>query len=274
VTDIDKLKPSYTNMLELGYKGSVGQRFFVAVDGWYQRHDNFTTAAQNFTPNALMDGQTLAAGLASYLAPVLGPSATAVATAVATSMAKIPVGTVVPNSNVTTNGDIAFTYKSIDKSINLHGLDVGLDYTLSSALSVHGTYSWMSDTEFDIEPGQPALTLNSPNHKASLAFEFTDAPSNVSAELRGRYQNTFKVNSAVFVSGTNLTAPDGSIYQYQQPPTATFVDALVSWKLPASMISGASISLSATNLLDNKVPMFAGVPSIGRLVMTRMQVTF
>jgi iron complex outermembrane receptor protein len=274
VTDIDKLRPDYTNMLELGYKGTIGQRFFVAVDGWYQRRDNFTTAAENFTPNALLDGQTLAAGLASYLTPVLGPNATAVAGAVAASMAKIPLGTVVPDSKVTTNGDIAFTYHSIDKSIYLHGLDVALDYTFTSQFSAHGTYSWMSDNEFDIEPGQPALTLNSPNHKGSLALEFTDASSNLSTELRGRYQNTFKVNSAVFVSGTNLTAPDGSIYQYQQPPTSTFVDALVSWKLPASVISGASVSVSATNLLDNKVPMFAGVPAIGRLVMTRLQLSF
>ena len=31
------------------------------LDGWFQRRDNFTTAAQNFTPNALLDGTTLAA---------------------------------------------------------------------------------------------------------------------------------------------------------------------------------------------------------------------
>ena len=38
--------------------------------------------------------------------------------------------------------------------------------------------------------------------------------------------------------------------------------------------NGALLSLSGTNLLNNKVPMFAGVPDIGRLVMTRLQVTF
>src|SRR5205085_10931152 len=109
VTDIEKLKPSYTNMAELGYKGTVGQKLFIAADGWFQRRDNFTTAAQNFTPNALLDGATLAAALAAHLTPVLGGSAQAVATAVATSMAKIPLGTVVPDRKVTTNGDLAFT---------------------------------------------------------------------------------------------------------------------------------------------------------------------
>ena len=274
ITDVEKLKPSYTNMLELGYKGTVGKRLFLAADGWYQRRDNFSTAAQNFTPNALLDGQTLATALAAHLAPVLGASAPAVAAGVAGSMARIPLGTVVPDSRVTTNGDLAFTYRSIDKSIDLHGADLAFDYMMTSSVSTSVTYSWMSDTEFDVEPGQPTLTLNSPNHKASLAIKYADAPGRFSGELRGRYQNTFKVNSSVFVSGTDLTAPDGSTYQYRQPPTATFVDALVTWHLPVSGASDAMLSLSATNLLDNKVPMFAGVPEIGRLLMTRMQVSF
>ena len=273
VTDIARLKPSYTNMLELGYKGAVGQHLFLATDLWTQRRDNFTTAAQNFTPNALLDGGTLVAGLAAHLAPVLGASAPAVAAAVAGSLARIPLGTVVPDSRVTPNGDIAFTYKSIDKSIYLSGADVAFDYMLSSDLSAAGTYSWMSQTEFDVEPGQPPLTLNSPNHKASFALRYSDSPHNVTTELRGRYQNTFRVNSAVFITGRDLTAPDGSKYQYRQPPTAMFLDAQIAWKLPLASANGALISISGTNLLNNKVPLFAGVPDIGRLVMTRLQFT-
>ena len=144
---------------------------------------------------------------------------------------------------------------------------------MTSDFSTSGTYSWVSKTEFDIEPGQPPLTLNSPDHKGSLAFRYTDSPRNLTTEVRGRYQNTFRVNSAVFVTGTDLTAPDGSKYRYQQPPTAMFLDAQVSWKLP-QVASGLLFSVSGTNLLDNKVPMFAGVPDIGRLVMSRLQFTF
>ena len=273
VVDIGKLKPSYTNMAELGYKGAVGQRLFLATDFWVQRRDNFTTAAQNFTPNALLDGPTLAAGLASYLTPVLGASAPAVAAAVAGSLARIPLGTVVPDSRVTNNADIAFTYKSIDKSISLSGADVAFDFLVTPDFSAAGTYSWMSRTEFDIEPGQPPLTLNSPNHKASLALRYSDSPHSITTELRGRYQNTFRVNSAVFITGTDLRASDGSTYQYRQPPTAMFLDAQIAWKLPRAASSGALISISGTNLLNNKVPLFAGVPDIGRLVMTRLQFT-
>ncbi|HUQ45325.1 MAG TPA: TonB-dependent receptor [Gemmatimonadaceae bacterium] len=273
VVDVGKLKPSYTNVLELGYKGAVGQRLFLATDVWYQRRENFTTAALNFTPNALLDGPTLGAGLAAHLQPVLGASAPAVAAAVAGSLARIPLGTVVPDSRVTTNADIAFTYRSIDKAIDLSGADVAFEYKLTNALSTLGTYSWVNKTEFDIEPGQPPLTLNAPNHKGSVALRFDDQPRNLTTELRARYQNTFRVNSAVFVTGTDLTAPNGSKYQYRQPPTATFLDAQVSLKVPG-VANGALFSLGATNLLDNKVPMFAGVPDIGRLVMSRLQLTF
>jgi outer membrane receptor protein involved in Fe transport len=273
VVDIGKLKPSYTNMLELGYKGAVGKKLFVATDFWLQRRDNFTTAAANFTPNALLNGPTLVAGLAAHLQPVLGPNATAVATGIGTSLARIPLGTVVPDSRVTTNGDIAFTYRSIDKSINLGGTDVALDYVFTDDISAQGTYSWVSKTEFDIEPGQPPLTLNSPNHKGSLALRHTYSPRNISTELRGRYQNTFRVNSAVFVTGTELTAPNGSKYRYQQPPTAFFLDAQVTMRLPA-VARGALLSIGGTNLLDNEVPMFAGVPAIGRLIMSRLQFNF
>ena len=73
--------------------------------------------------------------------------------------------------------------------------------------------------------------------------------------------------------GVDLTAPDGSKYQYRQPPTSTFLDAQITWRLPMTSARGALISLSGTNLLDNKVPMFAGVPEIGRLIMTRLQFT-
>jgi outer membrane receptor for ferrienterochelin and colicins len=273
VVDLERLKPSYTNMLELGYKGAVGKKFFLAADVWYQRRDNFTTAAQNFTPNALLDGPTLAAGLAAHLQPVLGASAPAVAASVAGSLARIPLGTVVPDSRVTTNADIAFTYRSVVKQINLSGADLAFDYALTPDFGTTGTYSWVSKTSFDIEPGQPPLTLNSPDHKASLAFRHSHSPRNLTTEIRGRYQNTFRVNSAVFVTGTELTAPDGSKYRYQQPPTAMFLDAQVTLRVP-QIARGALFSLGATNLLDNKVVMFAGVPEIGRLVMSRLQLNF
>ena len=147
------------------------------------------------------------------------------------------------------------------------------------------------DVEFpEIESGLRPLTLNAPDHKGSLAFKYTHAPRNFSGELRGRYQNTYPVNSAVFVTGVDLRCASptsqtcanaykgpetpAGFFQYQQPPTAMFLDLSASWRLPFQVTRQALLGVTATNLLDNRVPMFAGVPEIGRLIMTRLQFTF
>lgn len=278
VRDLERLKASFTNVLELGYKGTVGQRLFLAADAWYQRRENFITPAVNFTPNTLLNGATLAPALVAHLTPVLGAQgAAAVAPVVAGALARIPLGTVVPDSRVTTNGDIAFTYRTIEKAINLRGADLSFDWLLTDALNMLGTYSWVSDVVFpEIESGQRPLTLNAPDHKASLAFRYNYLQRKVTGELRARYQNTFPVNSAVFVTGVALPDPDsppGTTYEYQQPPTATFLDAQVAWRGSFGGNRSMLFSLGATNLLDHRVPLFAGVPAIGRLVMTRLQFT-
>lgn len=283
VQDVERLKASFTNVYELGYKGIFGGRFRLAVDGWYQQRKNFITPAVNFTPNVLLEGTSLGAGLAQHLVPVVGPeNAALLAAELAPRLARIPLGTVVPDSRLTTNADIAFTYRNIDETIDLYGADVAFDYLVTDDFSVAGTYSWVSDVIFPkIPSGARPLTLNAPDHKASLAFRYDYRPRNLSFELRGRYQNTFPVNSAVFVSDVGLPLPgqtcqdDGTgCYYYEKPPTATFLDAQIVWRLPWAAAQNALVSVSGTNLLDNAVPSFAGVPPIGRMVMTRFQVTF
>jgi iron complex outermembrane receptor protein len=274
VTDVERLKASFTNVLEVGYKGRF-DRFRLALDGWWQRRENFITPAVNFTPNALLDGPTLGAALAAHLAPVVGPAnAAALAPVVAGQLARVPLGTVVPDSRVTTNGDLAFTYMNIDETINLVGFDMAFDLDLTDDLMVLGTYSHVSDLVFpEIPSGQRPLTLNAPDNKASLGFAYDHRPPDVKLEVRGRWQNTFPVNSAVFVTGVDLPAADGTTFQYEQPPTSTFLDAQVVWRLPFGA-RGAVLSVSGTNLTDRKVPLFAGVPAIGRLVMSRLQLEF
>jgi iron complex outermembrane receptor protein len=279
VRDVEALKASFTNVLEVGYKGNFEERFRLSVDGWWQRRENFITPAANFTPNALLDGPTLGAAIAAHLAPVVGAStAAALAPTLAGALARVPVGTVVPDSRVTTNGDIAFTYQNIDRAIDLAGFDVAFDYLLTDAFSVIGTYSYVSDVVFpEIPSGQGPLTLNAPDHKGSLAFRYDWQPRSLSGEVRGRYQNAFPVNSAVYVTGVDLPVPGqaNTFYRYRQPPTSLFLDAQVTWRLPfRASGNGALLSVSGTNLLDRRVPMFAGAPEIGRLIMSRLQFQF
>jgi iron complex outermembrane receptor protein len=52
-------------------------------------------------------------------------------------------------------------------------------------------------------------------------------------------------------------------------PVNALLDAGFSWLLPVA--GSPRWSLNATNLLDNKVATFVGVPAIGRMIMTRVQ---
>lgn len=165
----------------------------------------------------------------------------------------------VPDSRLTTNGDIAYSYRNIDRTISLYGSDVAVDYVLTSRLSLAATYSWVSEVAFPvIQNGADVLRLNAPNHKASLTTRWADDAKGYSAELRGRYMNAFRVNSGVFLGNV---------------PVNAFLDASVSWRLPLAD-RRLTWGVNATNVLDNRRASFVGVPEIGRLVLTRLQYQF
>lgn len=277
VVDIAPLKASFVNNFELGYKGVIGERLRIAVDGWYQRRENFITAATNFTPTVFLGGtqttgyiqpelqqafqqalqaggmsQPQAQGTAQALAAGLSP-------VIATNLARIPAGNVVPNSMLTSNGDFAFTYRNIDQTIDLFGSDLAVDVQLTDRFTMAATYSWVSDVEFpEVRSGAYPLSLNAPDHKGSVTSRWDDEPRGYSAEVRGRYTNAFFVNTGVYNAAV---------------PVNAFLDAAFSWKLPFGE-RRTTWGVNATNLLDNRRPSFAGVPDIGRLVVTRVQYRF
>jgi len=85
---------------------------------------------------------------------------------------------------------------------------------------------------------------------------FNDVPRGVSADLRFRQVASFPVYS--FINGT--------IERYQ------LLDAGFSYRPP--ILRGGLWALNATNLLNKKHTEFVGGGEIGRLVMTRMQLSF
>jgi iron complex outermembrane receptor protein len=269
VEDIERLKATTTDAYELGYKGILGNRARLAVDLWYQRKTNFTTAAQNVTPSAFMDGaalgnfiggvlqqQALQGRIPAASAPTLIP---AIAGSLANTIGRIPIGTVVPEGNLTQSPNLFFSYRNIAKTIDFTGVDLALDYLLSDKITVIGTYSWVSDVLFpDIVNGPDTLTLNSPDNKATLTTRWRDETKGLSFEVRGRYQNAYPVNSGVYVG---------------EVPVNAFIDASFSWRLP---LPGQQLtwSITGTNVTDNKRITFIGTPEIGRLLMTRLQYQF
>lgn len=264
-TDESPLKPNYVNNYEAGYKGIFANKLRVTVDGWYQQRFNFITSAQVVSPTVFGDPTTLGAfiaqNIAATAAPVIGAAGAAalgagIAGSVVPRVAVVPLGNVVPEGNRYQRNDVIFTYRNVNKTIQLYGTDVAADYLLTPRITVAGTYSYVSDTQFPDVPGgnNEPLRLNAPQHKASVGLQYDSPVNGWAGELRYRYYDAFRVNSAVYLGNV---------------PTNNFVDLTVS---KAVMLTGrrARFSLNATNVFDNRRPTFIGTPAIGRLLVTRV----
>lgn len=268
---VDPIKPTFDNTWEAGYKGILG-RWRMSVNGWYQQKENFTTPAVNIAPNAFMNPTQLGAYIAGILtaeaaagrvpAAAVGP----LTTAFTGQFAAVPVGTVVPDqpgvapdAGLTNRSDIVFTYRTVNETIELWGSDMALDFDLTDRVTLMSTYSWVSRTKFpNIPAGVDTLRLNAPQHKGSLTARYSDDVSGWTTEVRGRYTDAFRVNSGVYVG---------------RVPVNALLDLNVSYKLQ-TIGRGMTLSLAASNLLDERVPTFVGVPAIGRLIMTKVQYDF
>jgi iron complex outermembrane receptor protein len=277
--DYAPLGANFSNTFEAGYKGLVGQRVRLSADLWFQRRPaDPTTQVLNqgvlFNPQQLgaFLGQGIAQGLIGAGLPPAQAAATASAAASALTplMAAIPVGATAFNNALYDQSYLVFSYQNAAGYVNVHGLDFAGDVMFTPQWSVETTYSWLNRNVFADAPGATAanpLAANAAKHRATATVRFQDERSGFGAELRGRYADAFQVNSGVFNSYGLSNA-----IRYPAVPVNAFLDAGVSWKLAAA--PGLRVSLNVTNLLDNAVPTFVGVSSMGRLAVTRLQYSF
>ena len=266
--DEQPLKPNFVNNYEAGYKGIFADKFRLAVDGWYQQRFNFITPAQLISPTVFADPTTLGSYIAGQVAQTAAPSIGAanaaalgagVAQTVVPGLAAVPLGNVVPEGRRFQRNDVIFAYRNVEETIALWGSDVALDYLLTPRLTVAGTFSFVNRGEFGEIPGgnNEPLRLNAPRHKGSVGLQYDSPINGWGGEVRYRYTDAFRVNSAVYLGDV---------------PTNNFVD----FNLSKAMLLGgrrARVSLNAQNVLNNRRPTFIGTPAIGRLVVTRVAYT-
>jgi len=275
--DIDHPLPTIHNTIEAGYKGIIAKRLQMSLDLWHENRKNFVGPLQIETPLVFMNGNALGAYLGAQLAaffPTIGvPAAAAgpVAASLAGSLpganptiacnpaapAGCPIGVVnfdTPNAR----NDVIVAYRSYQKNIDLWGSDLGAELLLDRGFSVQGTYSWVNKKLFSkTDLGtRDDVSLNAPANKHSFAINFRDEVKGVSAQLRERHVDGF--NTLAFVGGP--------VDPY------TLLDANLS--IRPSFLNGVLWSLNGTNLLNKRHREFTQGNLIGRLIMTRVQVTF
>jgi iron complex outermembrane receptor protein len=260
VRDIKPIEPTITNSFEAGWRGLVTDRLMVSLDVYHTRKDDFVGPLIVETPNAFLDAQSLGAYLGNFM-----PAAQAAQLAAGIGglsgnkdVTGIPLGTVVPDNPLTENADLMVTYRNFGE-VSLWGSDLGAQFLASDRLSFQGSYSYVSKDYWTAQElgGFSPIALNAPPNKASLAANY-DNPSGFVGELRGRYVDSFPMNSGVFI---------GDVDSY------TLVDASVGYHIPMTRGS-ALLTVSAQNLFDDRTQQFIGAPAMGRLIMTRLQYTF
>jgi iron complex outermembrane receptor protein len=252
----------------------------LEADAWFQRRPSDPTT-QILNPGILFNGQQLGQFLGAAIGQALvaqgvppaqaQAQAAALANGLAKIMAQVPLGAAAFNSPLYTQPYLVFSYQNSPGYINVHGFDIAADFLLPQGWSVATTYSNLNKNVYTDAPGATAsnpLAANTPKHRATATLRYDNQEHGYGVEVRGRYADAFPVNSGVFNS---YGLPVGSL-PYPPVPVNAFLDAGFSWVLP---VNGAPRwSLNATNLLDNQVASFVGVPKIGRMIMTRIAYTY
>ncbi len=267
VTDVAPLKPTITNMLELGYKGLLGEKLFFSANLYHTRVENFISPLATETPNVFANAGQLITALqpaVEAIANALVEQGTAPEEAQAqaqaminnlvTSAANLPLGLISPNE-IATNNEIILTYRNFG-NISLNGMELSVIYSPSASWKFSGNFSFLSKNFYYQNAQQPHdLSLNAPKYKFGAGVQYHN-PANIwEAQLRWRYVAGFPVKSGVYFDGVS---------------TYTAVDL----DLGCDLGKRTRLFLTAQNALNWRYRDFAGAPKIGRLLLARIAQAF
>lgn len=278
VRNLDPIQQTVTNSFEVGYKGVIGERLLVNVDGYYTRKKNFLSELRPITPLVAvpgLPGQLVGAVSGAFSDAELAQLGLSRAQlegafqAAAENIAANPVGLVEPEENVAareaigqTRPELMLTYVNFG-NIDFFGTDISVQYQVTDPLSVFANYSGVSDNFFDPEEvgeeGTGLVTsMNASQHKVRFGFNYREQGGwafNASA----RWHDGYKVRSGVH---------NGTVDSY------FIVDVGAGYDLSEYVPGTAKLDVMAQNVLDNRHREYVDVPEVGRLITTRLTYTF
>ncbi len=247
VADIEADRRTIRNVFELGYKGVIEGRILVGVDAYLTRVSDEFGELLAATPNVFLDQATLELYLGNFL-----PAAQAAQ--LADEITRIPLGTVSPEE--AGDADVVLVQRQ-GSAYTLWGADFSITAEVTPQFSVRGTYSWTSRNSITNLSTRGNVILSVPKHKASVALGYRNDDVGFSTQVGARAVSTFPVASGVL---------RGQVTSY------ALLDASVRYRLPWA--PNVRVSINAQNIFDNRHQEFAGAPELGRLLTTRLHVTF
>ena len=279
-TDIEPLKQSRTQTIEIGYKGIVADRFLFAVDAYRSEKRDFSGPLIFETPVVLVPTLTeelttaLAAGISdnTQLSGLLlalqaaNPdndfSPEGVAAAIAGLAADQlpgpadPVAIVQAEENMDgpLGPELMLSYRNFG-NIDFWGVDVAAQFMINDKATAFANYSYVSDNFWDEEEvGSPGneLALNAPQHKIKAGLDYSEQ-FGPSASISGRYIDAFPVLSGPYVG---------------RVPSYFLLDVGAGYDL-GKVAPGFRVDLLVQNVLDNRHREFVGSPQLGRFTTIR-----
>lgn len=287
--NLKKINNSYTQTLELGYKGLIASRLSIQVDGYWNRVTNYVSALRPASGAVMFDWKTYlgpnapggrlydnlhqvggfydnalkSAGLNGNPAlqnpSIVAPDSTTTWDELVVLLHQLPLGTITPNDPNLVGSDFILTYKNVGR-LDVFGIDFGLQYdivqTEQHIVTLGANLSWMDKDKFTLTSGE-TIYLNAPKLKTGITFDHTIKKVGFSYGLNFRYNIGYHASS--------------SIYEGDVDP-AYLLDARVSYR--PKFYPGLLLAINVNNVANYQWSSFPGTPKMGTAFYGRAQVTF
>ena len=277
-TDFKNLKPinnSTTQTLELGYKGLLFGKLQLSVDAYWTHEENYVGALQSASGSVifdLVDDAALVAKLKANAAPIYGllsaldnqpayqnsnlvkPDSGSVYDEVLVLLSQLPIGTVTPkNSKV--GSDYILTFENLG-TLDVFGMDYGLQYEVYKGIQVGGSFSWVNKDEIHVSTGQIA-PLNAPKFKSSISYDQTFSKYGFGYGLSWRWQDAYPGNSSVYIGTVSA---------------ANLVDARLSYR--PNFYKRLLFAVNVNNLFNYHWQSFPGAVHLGTTFLWKATISF
>jgi iron complex outermembrane receptor protein len=250
IQDVEPVRRVVETALEAGYKGFLTEGLFATVDLHYTRASRvFATTSTVNTPNVFFDPATLAVYLGQFM-----PAEAAQQTAAA--IASLPLGTISPRE--VPGADLLIFQPAVQGGkYDYWGADVALSWRASERVGLSGSYSFTSKDSTGLGDVGGFLLFQAPRHTGHAGAEWHHEPRGVRGYLRGRAVSAFSVRTPAYI---------GRVESY------VTLDAGAGVRLPVGKETW--LSLDVLNALDHVHTEFTGAPPLGRLLTSRVRLSF
>ncbi len=298
ISDVGSMRHTVTTAYELGYKGIIGDKLFVTLDGYRSDIKDFVSPVTLISPSVLLDPVSLEAELFDVIGvtggggtydqfiaaagPVVGP-------VIHQTLVDLLEGTEAEPAEylVERNGDpidelVNIAYGAVQQlpigsitpvqangsdmlvtyrnigDVTVYGLDLGLNYYLSDEVKIRANASWIDKDSIAVEGAQ-------------FGYIALNAPK-------------FKVGLGVDYTFSKIGLNVGARWRWQDDYPANSgayvgrVEEIHDMDVNLAWVPGFSqntmVSLAVTNIYNNERQQFVGAPMIGRMALLRLSQKF